>query len=64
MEKQTAKLTTKDFIIAGAFSALYVVLLFVVVSATGFVPIVYIFAPFILSVVLGTRNGKGILPPG
>ncbi|MDR2178144.1 MAG: MptD family putative ECF transporter S component [Treponema sp.] len=54
MEKQTGKLTTKDFIIAGAFSALYVALLFVVVSATGFVPIVYIFAPFILSVVLGT----------
>jgi energy-coupling factor transport system substrate-specific component len=54
MEKQTGKLTTKDLIIAGAFSALYVALLFVVVSATGFIPIVYICAPFILSVVLGT----------
>jgi energy-coupling factor transport system substrate-specific component len=53
-ENQTGKLTTKDLIMAGAFSALYVALLFVVVSATGFVPIVYIFAPFILSVVLGT----------
>jgi energy-coupling factor transport system substrate-specific component len=52
MEKQT--LTTKDFIIAGAFAALYVALLFVVVSATGVIPIVYLFAPFILSVVLGT----------
>jgi energy-coupling factor transport system substrate-specific component len=47
------KLATKDFIIAGAFSALYVALLVVVVSATGFVAIVYICAPFILSVVLG-----------
>ena len=54
MEKQTGKLTTKDFIIAGAFAALYVALLFLVVSATGFIPIVYICAPFILSVVLGT----------
>jgi energy-coupling factor transport system substrate-specific component len=53
MEKQNGKLTTKDFIIAGAFAALYVALLFVVVSATGFIPIVYLFAPFILSVVLG-----------
>ena len=53
MEKQTGKLTTKDFIIAGAFAALYVALLFLVVSATGFIPIVYICAPFILSVVLG-----------
>jgi energy-coupling factor transport system substrate-specific component len=54
MEKQADKLKTKDFIIAGAFAALYVVLLFVVVSVIGFIPIVYLFAPFILSVVLGT----------
>jgi energy-coupling factor transport system substrate-specific component len=54
MEKQTGKLTTKDLIIAGAFSALYVALLLVVVSATSFIPIVYLFAPLILSVVLGT----------
>jgi energy-coupling factor transport system substrate-specific component len=53
MEKQIVKLTTKDFIIAGAFSALYVVLFLVVVSATGFIPILYIFRPFILSIVLG-----------
>jgi energy-coupling factor transport system substrate-specific component len=54
MGKKNDKLTTKDFIIAGAFAALYVALLFVVVSATGFIPILYIFRPFILSVVLGT----------
>jgi energy-coupling factor transport system substrate-specific component len=53
MEKQTGKLRTKDFIIAGAFSALYVILLFAVLNATAFIPIVYLFAPFILSVVLG-----------
>jgi energy-coupling factor transport system substrate-specific component len=54
MGKKNDKLTTKDFIIAGAFAALYVALLFVVVSATSFIPILYIFRPFILSVVLGT----------
>jgi energy-coupling factor transport system substrate-specific component len=50
----TTKLTTKDFIIAGAFAALYVALLFVVVSAISFIPTVFLFAPFILSVMLGT----------
>lgn len=48
------KLKTKDYIIAGAFAALYVVLLLVTVTATGFIPVVYIFCPLILSVVLGT----------
>ena len=54
MTGKTGKLTTKDFIIAGAFGALYAALLLAVVSATGFIPIVYLFGPFILSVVLGT----------
>ena len=54
MTGEAGKLKTKDFIIAGAFAALYVALLVVVVSATSFIPIVYIFAPFTLSVVLGT----------
>jgi energy-coupling factor transport system substrate-specific component len=54
MDKQSGKLMTKDYIIAGAFSALYVALLYAVVSVTGFIPLVYLGAPFILSVVLGT----------
>jgi energy-coupling factor transport system substrate-specific component len=54
MTGKTNTLTTKDLIMAGAFSALYVALLLMVVSTTGFIPIVYIFAPFILSIVLGT----------
>ena len=48
------KLAMKDLIMAGAFIALYIVLMFGTVTATGFVPIVYILAPLILSVVLGT----------
>jgi energy-coupling factor transport system substrate-specific component len=50
---EKGKLTTKDLIMAGAFAALYVVLFFVVATVMGFVPIVYIFTPFILSIVLG-----------
>ncbi|MDR0584527.1 MAG: MptD family putative ECF transporter S component [Treponema sp.] len=53
MEKQTGKLTTKDFIIAGAFAALYAALFFALATGMGFVPIVYIFTPFVLSIVLG-----------
>jgi energy-coupling factor transport system substrate-specific component len=53
MDKQIKKLTTKDLILAGAFAALYVALFFVTATVMGFVPIVYIFTPFVLSVVLG-----------
>lgn len=52
--KSGNKLQTKDYIVAGAFAALYAVLLFGTVTATGFMPVVYIFAPLILSIVLGT----------
>lgn len=47
------RLKTKDLIVAGAFAALYVAVLMVVVSVMGFVPILYIMAPFFMSIVLG-----------
>jgi energy-coupling factor transport system substrate-specific component len=53
MALEKDKLTTKDLIMAGAFAALYLALFFAVATVTGFVPIVYIFTPFILSLVLG-----------
>lgn len=53
MNKSKTKLATKDLIVAGAFAALYVVLLFVCVSALGFIPVTYLLAPMILSVILG-----------
>jgi energy-coupling factor transport system substrate-specific component len=53
VNKQVNKLTTKDLIMAGAFAALYMALFFVVATVMGFVPIVYIFTPFVLSVALG-----------
>ena len=53
MSTKTNKLKTKDLIVAGAFAALYVVVLFVVVTVMGFVPILYLIAPFVNSVILG-----------
>ncbi len=53
MEKEQYKMKTKDLILAGAFIALYIAVMMMVVMTVGFVPIVYIFAPFILSVLLG-----------
>jgi energy-coupling factor transport system substrate-specific component len=53
MTGKTNTLTTKDLIIAGAFAALYVALFLALATVMGFVPIVYIFTPFTLSVVLG-----------
>ncbi|MFV0362030.1 MAG: MptD family putative ECF transporter S component [Suipraeoptans sp.] len=53
MKVKRNKLGAKDLIVAGAFAALYVVLLMVVVSLLGFIPITYILAPFFISVVLG-----------
>jgi energy-coupling factor transport system substrate-specific component len=53
MDKKANKLKTKDLIVAGAFAALYIVVLMVVVSVLGFMPIVYLMAPFFLSIPLG-----------
>lgn len=43
------KLKTKDLIYAGAFAAVYIVVMFVAVMLLGFVPILYLFAsPFVV----------------
>ena len=52
--KDKSKLKSKDLIVIGAFAALYVVVLFAVVSATSFLPVVYLMAPLILGIVLGS----------
>mgnify|MGYP001638585117 CR=1 FL=1 len=54
MSTKTNKLKTKDLIVAGAFAALYVVVLFAVVSVMGFIPILYLVAPFVNSIILGS----------
>jgi energy-coupling factor transport system substrate-specific component len=47
------KLNTRDLIIAGAFAAVYIVVLLAVVTVSGFVPILYLMAPLFLGIVLG-----------
>jgi energy-coupling factor transport system substrate-specific component len=46
------KLNTRDLIIAGAFAAVYLVVLLAVVMVFGFIPILFLMAPMILSIVL------------
>lgn len=45
-------LQSKDLIIAGAFAALYIVVMFLCASLVGLIPLAYILAPLILAVVL------------
>ncbi|MFI3116127.1 MAG: MptD family putative ECF transporter S component [Clostridia bacterium] len=46
------KLKTKDLIYAGAFAAIYIVVMFVAVMLLGFVPFLYLFAsPFVVGVI-------------
>ena len=48
------KMRTKDLIYAGAFGAIYIVLMLIVVLATSAIPILYIVAPFTVGVVCAT----------
>ena len=44
------KMNTKDLILAGAFIALYVVALSVIVTIFGFIPVTYLMVPFFLPI--------------
>ena len=48
------KLRTKELIYAGAFGALYVVLMLVIVLGTSMIPILYLLAPITVGLVCGT----------
>lgn len=48
------KLDTKDLIYAGAFTAIYVLVRFVVVMTLGFIPILYLLLPLFTGVMCGT----------
>ena len=54
------KLTTKDLITAGAFGAIYLVLLTVLSSVLTIVPILFLATPLIAGIILGTVY---MLPP-
>lgn len=54
VNKEDKKLRTKDLIFAGAFGAIYIVVMLMVVMVCGIVPILYILSPFIAGIVLAT----------
>lgn len=53
MNKKNSGLKVKDLIVTGAFAALYVVLLLMLVSFLGFIPITYVLVPFFVPIILG-----------
>ena len=52
--KQDGKLKTKDYIFAGAFGAIYLVIMLAVVMGTGTIPILYLLSPLTVGVIGGT----------
>lgn len=48
------KLGTKDLIYAGAFGAIYLVLMLIIVMGSGMIPILYILSPLTVGLVCGT----------
>lgn len=52
MEKE--KLQSKDLIVAGAFAALYIVVMMVVTSVVGIIPITFLLSPLLAGIVCGT----------
>ena len=52
--KSKNKLKTKDLIYAGAFAAIYLIAMFIIVMTFGMVPILYILAPLIVGIVCAT----------
>lgn len=48
------KLKTKDLIYAGAFAALYIIVLFIIVMTFGMIPILYIISPLFVGLISAT----------
>ena len=46
------KMKTKELILAGAFVALYIVVLSILATVLGFVPVLYLILPFVASIAL------------
>ena len=53
-QQNDKKLRTRDLIYAGAFGAVYIVLMLIVVLGTSAIPVLYILAPFTVGVVCAT----------
>ena len=48
------KMMAKDLMYAGAFAAIYIVLMLVIVMGSGIVPILYVISPITVGAVCGT----------
>ncbi len=48
------KLKTKDLIYAGAFAALYIIALFIIVMTVGMIPILYLISPLFVGIIGAT----------
>ena len=53
-QQNDRRLRTRDLIYAGAFGAVYIVLMLIVVLGTSAIPVLYILAPFTVGVVCAT----------
>ncbi|MCR5740584.1 MAG: MptD family putative ECF transporter S component [Lachnospiraceae bacterium] len=53
-DQKDKKLRTKDLIFAGAFGAIYIVLMLIVVMVCGTIPILYIITPLLVGIVCAT----------
>lgn len=51
---ESRKMTAKDFMYAGAFAAIYIVLMLIIVMGSGIVPILYVLSPITVGAVCGT----------
>ena len=54
LQPSDKKLRTRDLIYAGAFGAIYIVLMLIVVLGTSAIPILYIIAPFTVGIICAT----------
>jgi len=54
INKSEKKMRTKELIFAGAFAAIYIVVMLIIVMSTGMVPVLYIAAPIPVGMVCGT----------
>lgn len=53
-KKASHKLQTKDLIYAGAFGAIYLVLMLIIIMGSGIIPILYLAGPLTVGLVTGT----------
>lgn len=54
MKEKSKKLKTKELIYAGAFAAIYLIAMFIVVMGLGIIPVLYLLAPMFVGLICAT----------